>query len=180
MVSEDRKTNNQSRDFEKELCSEINEKTKEEEVAMTRQALAQCITFAFSRSNMKKLYSNIALTSTLIPTLVLMPNDYFVYMYDYEHDVLLKSGPSDLWDESGQGFNRSAILQIWMLLNHMNFEPCLSQNQVNYLSKSANFHNISGEKFTLSELTENVSFKSCFLESKKAYDMNLYPELAIY
>ncbi|XP_052082758.1 uncharacterized protein LOC127720285 [Mytilus californianus] len=180
MVSEDRKTNNQSSDFEKELCSDIDEKTKEEEVAWISQTLAQCITFAFSRSNMKKRYSNKAFTSTLIPTLVLTPNDYFVYMYEYEHDVLLKSGPSDLWDKSGQKFNSAAILHLWMLLNHMNFVPCLSQNQVNYLGKSANFHNISGEKFTLSELTENVSFKSCFVESNKAHDMNLYPEIAIY
>ncbi|VDH91869.1 Hypothetical predicted protein [Mytilus galloprovincialis] len=179
MVLEDGKTSNQSRDFEKELCSEIDEKTKDEEVAMTSQAVAQCITFACSRSNMKKRCQNIALNGTLIPTLVLTPNDYFVYMYDYEHDVLLKSGPSDLWDKSRKKFNTSAILQIWMLLNHMNFDTCLSQNQVNYLGKSANFHNISGEKFTLSELTENVSFKSCFVKSKKAHDMNLFPELAI-
>lgn len=159
----------------KYLCSDICEMKRTGE-AWSSQAIAQCITFAFYQANVKKHFMEICM-GTLVPSLVLTPNKFFVYMYDYENDVLLSSGSSPIFDSTGENFRTSAILQIWMILNHLNFVPELTVNQVKYLSKSANFHGISSSiKLPLSELSENISFKSSFKHNRIEPEIDKYPE----
>ena len=114
---------------------------------------------------------------SLIPTLVLTPNKFFIYMYDYDNDVLFTSVPAPLWDQECQQFRKSAVLQIWMVLNHLNFFPKLSVNQVKYLEKSGNFHKLISGQVPLSELPKKISFKSFpFSRKEKRTGPDIYPE----
>ena len=111
---------------------------------LASQVLSQAITFAFYQSNIMKKKGIVPLT-TLVPSLILTPNHYYIIMYDYKNDILLSSGHSDssLWyDSNDYRLNLSAILHIWMVLNYKDFIPKLDPEVSRHFVKSSNVHNI--------------------------------------
>jgi hypothetical protein len=127
------------------------------------QILSQAITFSFYQGNVLR-NRHIQSASSLIPSLVLTPAHYYIVMYDYINDILLTSSHQEfsLWDEEDEGrLNLSAVLQIWMLLNHMDFIPSLSPAAEEAFAGSANFHRIL-QNVHLFEKTQNIALKSSF------------------
>ncbi|XP_061170758.1 uncharacterized protein LOC133180211 [Saccostrea echinata] len=126
------------------------------------QILSQAITFAFYQGNVVNS-NGISPVSALIPSLVLTPAHYYIVMYDYVNDILLSSSLQrcSLWDESYMKLNLSAVLQMWMVLNHLDFVPALSPKEEHVLEGSCNFHNIL-QNMHLFEKTKNISHKSTF------------------
>lgn len=106
--------------------------------------------------------------STLIPSLVLTPSKYYIVMYDYMNDILLSSSHQccSWWDDSDLKFNMSAVLQMWMVLNYVDFVPALSQKTEHVLAGSSSFHNILKTKH-LFQKTKLISRKSTFKSSRK-------------
>ena len=139
------------------------------------QIISQTITFSLYTSNLKKRNPQLITASdvSLIPSILLTPYHYSIYMYDYENDVLLTSSPilSRIWDNTGYHFNKSTILQFWMLLNHMVCTPFLHPNQLNCLKGSSNFQNLCLQSgLNLTDVTKHILFKSEFnpvVKSKK-------------
>nr|XP_022298023.1 uncharacterized protein LOC111107225 [Crassostrea virginica] len=130
---------------------------------LASQVLSQAITFAFYQSNIMKKRGIVPLT-TLVPSLILTPNHYYVIMYDYKNDILLSSGHSDssLWyDSNDYRLNLSAILHIWMVLNYKDFIPKLDPEVSRHFVKSSNVHNIL-ESLNLFEETKKIERKNSF------------------
>lgn len=131
------------------------------------QIFSQAITVAFHRGNVMN-DSCIQPVSTLIPSLVLTPSKYYIVMYDYMNDILLSSSHQccSWWDDSDLKFNMSAVLQMWMVLNYVDFVPGLSQTAEHVLAGSGNFHNILRSKH-LFQKTKHISRKSIFNSPQK-------------
>nr|XP_022295842.1 uncharacterized protein LOC111105754 isoform X1 [Crassostrea virginica] len=105
------------------------------------QVLSQAIIFAFYQSNLLE-ERRIEPLSTLVPSLVITPDQYYIIMYDYKRDILLSNEyqVSSLWEDDG--LNLSAILDIWMVLNYKDFTPHLKSSVAQGLDGSSNFHGI--------------------------------------
>nr|XP_022301386.1 uncharacterized protein LOC111109523 isoform X2 [Crassostrea virginica] len=105
------------------------------------QVLSQAIIFAFYQSNLLEK-RRIEPLSTLVPSLVITPDQYYIIMYDYKRDILLSNEHqvSSLWE--GNGLNLSAILDIWMVVNYKDFTPHLKSSVAEGLDGSSNFHSI--------------------------------------
>ena len=105
------------------------------------QVLSQAIIFAFYQSNLLE-ERRIEPLSTLVPSLVITPDQYYIIMYDYKRDILLSNEyqVSSLWEDNG--LNLSAILDIWMVLNYKDFTPHLKSSVAQGLDGSSNFHGI--------------------------------------
>lgn len=131
------------------------------------QIFSQAITFAFHRGNAMN-DSCIQPVSTLIPSLVLTPCKYYIVMYDYMNDILLSSSHQccSWWDDSDMKFNMSAVLQMWMVLNYVDFVPGLSQKAEHVIAGSGNFHNILKNKH-LFQKTKHISRKLIFNSPQK-------------
>lgn len=136
------------------------------------QILSQAITFAFYQGNIMN-NNGISPTSTLIPSLVVTPGHYYIVMYDYMNDILLGSSLQrcSLWDENDMKLNLSAVLQIWMVLNHVDFVPAHSPKAEQFLVGSCNFHNIL-QNMHLFEKTKNIAHKSSFESPGKCRKIN--------
>ncbi|XP_061167925.1 uncharacterized protein LOC133176885 [Saccostrea echinata] len=139
------------------------------------QIISQAITHSFSEANMncKQLTENKHLFHhTLIPTLTLTPDHYCVVMYDYENDILLSSGHQkmSLWDDSGLKFNLSAVLQIWMVLNHRFFSPKLDDVMQRDFSHSCNLHQTLKD-MQVFDKTKDISFRHSFEQKSMKYFM---------
>ncbi|XP_061187621.1 uncharacterized protein LOC133195710 [Saccostrea echinata] len=131
------------------------------------QILSQAITFSFCEANAAYADGKGLFSPTLVPSLVLTPLHYYIVMYDYENDILLSSGhqPASLWDESGVRFNLSAILQIWMVLNHCFFGPKLNDTLLKDFSQSCNFHKILKE-LQVFDKTKDISYSPSFRQKE--------------
>nr|XP_022297438.1 uncharacterized protein LOC111106868 [Crassostrea virginica] len=105
------------------------------------QVLSQAIIFAFYQSNLLE-ERRIEPLSTLVPSLVITPDQYYIIMYDYKRDILLSNEHqvSSLWEDNG--LNLSAVLDIWMVLNYKDFTPHLKSSVAQGLDGSSNFHGI--------------------------------------
>ncbi|XP_052081633.1 uncharacterized protein LOC127719518 [Mytilus californianus] len=107
--------------------------------------ISQVITFSFYQRSLQKR-QNKKFTSTLIPTLAVTENHFDIYIYDCENDILLRNygEPIPLWNEEPsksmyETLNMSSVLMLWMVLNHMTFTPCLSDEDMNRLSGTCDF-----------------------------------------
>ncbi|XP_076079770.1 uncharacterized protein LOC143049889 [Mytilus galloprovincialis] len=130
------------------------------------QILSQAITFSFCESNRDS--SGGRECHTLIPSIVLTPHHYLVVMYDYEHDILLSNGHqiSPLWDETGVKFNFSAVLQIWMVLNHSYFKPKLSSEFQKDFAFTCEIHRIFKE-LQVFDKTKQITYRPSFRQENK-------------
>ena len=160
----------QRNDEATEMCDIKSKNTHFDKCA--EQILSQAITFAFYQGNIMK-NNGISPSSTLVPSLVVTPGHYYIVMYDYMNDILLGSSLQrcSLWDENDMKFNLSAVLQIWMVLNHVDFVPALSPKAEQFLVGSCNFHNIL-QNMHLFEKTKNIAHKSSFKSPGKCRKIN--------
>ncbi|CAC5422826.1 unnamed protein product [Mytilus coruscus] len=83
---------------------------------------------------------------TAIPTVVLNPFGFDVYIYDPQHDVLLRNfdQPIPFWCQSESNpkqkvLNKSSLLQLWLLLNHLVFKPQFTKDGIVALGGTAGF-----------------------------------------
>ncbi|CAC5359303.1 unnamed protein product [Mytilus coruscus] len=130
------------------------------------QILSQAITFSFYEANTDS--SGERERPTLIPSIVLTPLHYLVVMYDYENDILLSSDHqiSPLWDETGVKFNLSAVLQIWMVLNHSYLNPKLSTGFQKDFAFTCEFHRILKD-LQVFDKTKQISYRPSFRQKNK-------------
>ncbi|XP_063402727.1 uncharacterized protein LOC134686845 [Mytilus trossulus] len=130
------------------------------------QILSQAITFSFYEANRDSPGGRER--HTLIPSLVLTPHHYLVVMYDYENDILLSSDHqiSPLWDETGLKFNLSAILQIWMVLNHSYLKPKLSSVFQKDFAFTCEIHRIFKE-LQVFDKTKQITYRPSFRQENK-------------
>ncbi|XP_062583228.1 uncharacterized protein LOC134244999 [Saccostrea cucullata] len=157
-----------------DICEDLGAKLIFEKYA--EQILSQAITFSFCEANVALTDGEGLCGPTLVPSLVLTPLYYYIVMYDYENDILLSSGhrPTSLWDESGVRFNLSAILQIWMVLNHRFFGPKLNNTLLKDFSQSCNFNKILKE-LQMFDKTKDISY-SPSVRRKETKHFMLYSE----
>ncbi|XP_052090156.1 uncharacterized protein LOC127726722 [Mytilus californianus] len=130
------------------------------------QILSQAITFSFCEANTDS--SGERERHTLIPSIVLTPHHYLVVMYDYENDILLSSDHqiSPLWDETGVKFNLSAVLQIWLVLNHSYFKPKLSTEFQKDFAFKCEIHRILKE-LQVFDKTKQITYRPSFRQENK-------------
>lgn len=98
------------------------------------QFVSQAVTFSFyqKRFQLRKPKSFPQIV-TMIPTIAISDKCFDVYMYDTENDILLRNDgdPIPLWNNLDNPcdatLNMGAVLQLWMLINHLSVQPNLSQ-----------------------------------------------------
>lgn len=107
--------------------------------------ISQVITFSFYQRSLQKTKEKKC-TSSLIPTLAVTENHFDIYVYDCENDILLRNygEPIPLWNETPsestyETLNISSVLMLWMVLNHMTLQPCLSDEDMNRLQGTCDF-----------------------------------------
>lgn len=135
----------------------------EENIALLRNPrniskfVSQAITFSFYQKyyqlKINKNKSNI-LPVTLIPTLAINGTHFDIYLYDHEHDILLrnKGPPIPLWrnEYPEAELDMSSVLKIWMVLNHLTLPTSLEEHIVQELKGSFDFlHALSSEHKTM-------------------------------
>ncbi|CAG2198988.1 unnamed protein product [Mytilus edulis] len=135
----------------------------EENIALLRNPrniskfVAQAVTFSFYQKfyqlKINKNKSNI-LPVTLIPTLAVTGNHFDIYLYDHERDIILrnKGPPIPLWKSEypEAELDMSAVLKIWMVLNHLTLGTSLEEHIVQELQGSCDFlHALSSEHKTM-------------------------------
>ncbi|CAG2230152.1 unnamed protein product [Mytilus edulis] len=83
---------------------------------------------------------------TAIPTIVLNPFGFDVYIYDPQHDVLLRNfdQPIPFWRQSESNpkqkvLNKSSLLQLWLMMNHLVFKPQFTKDGIIALGGTAGF-----------------------------------------
>ncbi|CAC5360017.1 unnamed protein product [Mytilus coruscus] len=131
------------------------------------QFVAQCITFSFYQKLYQLKYRKDILPVSLIPTIALSGMHFDIYMYDIDNDILLrnKGDPIPLWRTCRYPeakLDMSAILQIWMVLNHLTLNPSLPQEDIQSLKGSCDFlHLLPQERIDLIEST--ITMKKTFM-----------------
>lgn len=137
-------------------CSMIDEIEKSEvnNRHSDHQIVSQTITISIFQFNKSDL--------TLVPALLLTPSSFSIFCFLF-FDVLLKSRQTgSLWNtENAYQFDMSAILKIWMVVNHAKLKPSINENHLKLLRNSSNFHNLSAaEVLSMEEMSEKIQFKS--------------------
>ncbi|XP_052078421.1 uncharacterized protein LOC127716300 [Mytilus californianus] len=124
----------------------------EENIALLRynrnisKFVAQAVTFSFYQKYYQlKLNKNKinVVPVTLVPTLAVTGTHFDIYLYDHEHDILLrnKGPPIPLWrnEYPEAELEMSSVLKIWMILNHLTLQPSLEENIIQELKGSCQF-----------------------------------------
>ncbi|CAG2210565.1 unnamed protein product [Mytilus edulis] len=115
--------------------------------SVVKQAVCQAITFAFyqRRYQIAKNWNSPDIV-TAIPTIVLNPFCFDVYIYDPQHDVLLRNfdQPIPFWRQSESNpkqkvLNKSSLLQLWLMMNHLVFKPQFTKDGIIALGGTAGF-----------------------------------------
>lgn len=76
------------------------------------QLIAQTIMFSFLEKKEKTAYENY-----LIPSIGVAKDQFVIFLYDSEHDILLESKVIKLWTPAGRLF-QSALLALWLGINY--------------------------------------------------------------
>ena len=76
------------------------------------QVVATCVVASFTE---QKLHPNL---QTLVPTILIDVNRCCVCLYDCRLDVLLISAPKAVAKATKDGLSRSAMLFLWLTINH--------------------------------------------------------------
>ncbi|CAG2198132.1 unnamed protein product [Mytilus edulis] len=130
------------------------------------QFVAQCITFSFYQKQYQLKHRKDCLPVSLIPTIALSGMHFDIYMYDIDNDILLrnKGDPIPLWRSCKYPqakLNMSAIVQIWMVLNHLTLNPSLPLEDIQALKRSCDFlHHLPQDRIDLIEST--ITMKKTF------------------
>ncbi|XP_071150834.1 uncharacterized protein [Mytilus edulis] len=131
------------------------------------QFVAQCITFSFYQKQYQLKHRKDSLPVSLIPTIALSGMYFDIYMYDLDNDILLrnKGDPIPLWRSCRYPeakLDMSAILQIWMVLNHLTLNPSLPQEDIQSLKGTCDFlQHLPQERIELIEST--IAMKKTFM-----------------
>ncbi|CAC5398837.1 unnamed protein product [Mytilus coruscus] len=164
--------NSKNEKRESQICElEINQNLHNERIAS--QIISQTITASLYTSALRIRKPELGIPDiSLIPSLILTPSTYCIYMYDSKHDILLTSGPNPtyLWDDSGLGyqFNKSAIMHIWMALNHFQLLPSLDPAHIEFIQQSSNFQKLCEMNgLELPKIAGHILFQSKFVRPEK-------------
>ncbi|VDI84072.1 Hypothetical predicted protein [Mytilus galloprovincialis] len=145
-------------DFDKRQILE-----SEENIALLRyernvsKFVSQAVTFSFYQKfyqvKINKHKRNVV-PVTLIPTLAFTGTHFDIYLYDHEHDILLrnKGPPIPLWrnEYPEAELDMSSVLKIWMVLNHLTLGTSLEEHIVQELQGSCDFlHALSSDHKTM-------------------------------
>lgn len=156
-----------------EECTMIEEIEKseiiEEKVNSRRHSDQEIVSQTITSSIYQFNKSNL----TLVPSLLLTPSSFSILCYDPVNDVLLRSRQTgSLWNtENAYEFNMSAILKIWMVVNHAIFKPSINENHLKLLRNSSNFHKLSAaEGLSMKYMSEKIQFKSHFKNTDYKWD----------
>lgn len=156
-----------------EECTMIEEIEKseiiEEKVNSRRHSDQEIVSQTITSSIYQFNKSNL----TLVPSLLLTPSSFSILCYDPVNDVLLRSRQTgSLWNtENAYEFNMSAILKIWMVVNHAIFKPNINENHLKLLRNSSNFHKLSAaEGLSMKDMSEKIQFKSHFKNTDYKWD----------
>ncbi|XP_060554711.1 uncharacterized protein LOC132715679 isoform X2 [Ruditapes philippinarum] len=76
------------------------------------QLIAQTIVFSFLEKKEKTTYENY-----LIPSIGIAKDQFVIFLYDSEHDILLESKVIKLWAPTGRLY-QSALLALWLGINY--------------------------------------------------------------
>ncbi|XP_076103126.1 uncharacterized protein LOC143072189 [Mytilus galloprovincialis] len=155
-----------------EICElKTNQNLNNERIAS--QIISQTITVSLYTSALRIRKPELGIPDiSLIPSLILTPSTYCIYMYDNKHDILLTSGPNPtyLWDDSGVGyrFNKSAIMHIWMAMNHFQLLPSLDPAHIEFIQQSSNFNKLCEMNgLELPKIAGHILFQSKFVRPEK-------------
>lgn len=101
-----------------------------------KQVVAQAITFAYYQKKIQK--TNKLPKTSLIPTVAACKDGFDIYLYDFDNDVLLRNigPPIPFYTKSTNKLSTSALLQLWMVINHTFFSPYLDVCVLNHLKNS--------------------------------------------
>ncbi|VDI07655.1 Hypothetical predicted protein [Mytilus galloprovincialis] len=153
---------------ELETNQNLNILLKKERIAS--EIISQTITASLYTSALRIRKPELEIPDiSLIPSLLLTPSTYCIYMYDSKHDILLTSGPNPtyLWDNSGLGyhFNKSAIMHIWMALNHFQLLPSIDPAHIELIQQSSNFQKLCETNgLELAKIASQIQFQSKFVK----------------
>ena len=117
-----------------------------------RQSVAQCITFSMYQGNLSVRNPHLhKAPMSLIPTITISLDEFDVYMYDHDYDVLLSNDgyPIDLWCDYEQELRISSVIQLWMVVNHALFKANLQPIHIEKMEDSCEFRKHCGENFEI-------------------------------
>ena len=76
------------------------------------QLVATCVVSSFIEN---KLHRNLP---SAVPSILIDPTGFRVCFYDCQNDLLLISGKKSLQSQGREGLSRSAVLFLWLIINH--------------------------------------------------------------
>ncbi|XP_045196059.2 uncharacterized protein LOC123551294 [Mercenaria mercenaria] len=101
------------------------------------QVVAQTVMCSFVQQR-----KNPTQPCALVPGIGICSEKLIVYLYDCVEDILLTTGPLDLYAQMGLfGLNPRAIIILWLILNHKLFSNKTPERYKGYM---ANFHHVLG------------------------------------
>lgn len=146
-------------DIDEDETEYIDEDDSENEIATvykslkSQQNIKQITSMALTLSLYQNTYQRKMLSKAgndsfrfvgLIPLIAATPTHFDIYLYDSEHDILLRNmgPPLPLWEDellAEPALDLSSVLKLWMTLNYMDVAPSISEHDVSLLSGSCGF-----------------------------------------
>ncbi|CAG2204459.1 unnamed protein product [Mytilus edulis] len=134
------------------------------------QFVSQTVTFSFYQKGFQlRKPESFPQIVTMIPTIAISDKCFDVYMYDTENDILLRNDgdPIPLWNNLDNPcdatLNMGAVLQLWMLINHLSVQPNLSPLELEKFSLTCGFaSSLTHER--LSRIEKEVTMRTKFLD----------------
>ena len=149
-----------------------------------RQFISQTMTFSIYQKVFQNKHSHMSSEKvSIIPTVAVSAESFDIYMYDAEHDILLRNmGDSiPLWQRTSDKkirLNMSSVLKLWMVINHLTFKPKLTAAEISRLSGSCNFL----KHFSIDDLNtieSTVRMRARFPKLKEDYYVTDLPRMPI-
>lgn len=133
------------------------------------QFVSQAITFSFYQKKFQLQQDSHCPPVTLIPTIAFTDRCFDMYMYDTKNDILLRNDgePISLWNNlesaSYATLNLGAVLQLWMLINHLTIKPYLPEPDLDMLKGTCGFTtSLSDER--IQKIETDIQMKTKFLD----------------
>ena len=153
---------------------QIIEVKKAAKLLRERTNVSQCVSQVITCSFYQKKFqlgqdSHHDQLVTLIPTIAFSDRCFDIYMYDTQNDILLRNDgePIPLWNNlessSYATLNLGAVLQLWMLINHLSIKPHFTEHDLDMLKGTCGFTtSLSGER--IQKIETDVKMKTKFLD----------------
>ncbi|CAC5407029.1 unnamed protein product [Mytilus coruscus] len=109
-----------------------------------QRIISMAITFSmFQKVSKPTLNLEQSPSTSMVPIIAANARQFDIYLYDSKYDILLRNmgPPIPLWEDetirkNPAKINLSSVLQLWMTINYLSFQPQLRKEDIEFLSGS--------------------------------------------